>query len=168
MTYYSCSPLLTIQGRYKTCPYKNGPRGIRTLDLLNAIETRSQTALWAHLSYQFPVIRDQRMLATDNRLLITTCGPGGIRTRDLFSAIEARSQLRYRPGQRIAFYLLCAALSSKCRRSCARRQFGADFRHAVQKQDRQLLRGCPVISKTCARLAFTTLERPESAIQDFI
>ena len=133
MTYYSCSPLLTIQGRYKTCPYESGPRGIRTLGLLNAIETRSQTALWAHLSYQFSVIRDQRMLATDNGLLITTCGPGGIRTRDLFSAIEARSQLRYRPGQRIAFYLLCAALSSKCRRSCARRQFGADLSPSCAK-----------------------------------
>jgi hypothetical protein len=53
-----------------------GPSGIRTHDLLNAIETRSQLRYGP---------------------LMITCGPGGIRTRDLFSAIEARSQLRYRP-----------------------------------------------------------------------
>ena len=53
-----------------------GPSGIRTHDLLNAIETRSQLRYGP---------------------LVPSCGPGGIRTRDLFSAIEARSQLRYRP-----------------------------------------------------------------------
>ena len=54
-----------------------GPSGIRTHDLLNAIETRSQ-------------LRYRPKLA---------CGPGGIRTPDLLSAIEARSQLRYRPNE---------------------------------------------------------------------
>jgi hypothetical protein len=56
---------------------EGGPSGIRTHDLLNAIETRSQ------LRYG-PLAR-------------RSSGPGGIRTLDLFSAIEARSQLRYRP-----------------------------------------------------------------------
>jgi hypothetical protein len=60
-----------------------GPRGIRTPDLLNAIETRSQ------LRYgPLPVIGYSRSLPS---------GPEGIRTPDLLSAIEARSQLRYRP-----------------------------------------------------------------------
>ena len=54
-----------------------GPSGIRTHDLLNAIETRSQ------LRYRPS----------------SACGPGGIRTPDLLSAIEARSQLRYRPNK---------------------------------------------------------------------
>ena len=56
-------------------PY-GGPRGIRTPDLLNASETRSQLRYGPRW----------------------TCGPEGIRTPDLLSAIEARSQLRYRPG----------------------------------------------------------------------
>ena len=61
----------------------SGPRGIRTPDLLNAIETRSQ------LRYgPFSVIKCQCSLPS---------GPEGIRTPDLLSAIEARSQLRYRP-----------------------------------------------------------------------
>ena len=51
-----------------------GPSGIRTHDLLNAIETRSQLRHGP------------------------SSGPGGIRTRDLISAIDARSQLRYRPA----------------------------------------------------------------------
>jgi hypothetical protein len=58
----------------------SGPREIRTLDLLNAIETRSQ------LRY-----------GPNYHSYCTASGPGGIRTLDLFSAIEARSQLRYRP-----------------------------------------------------------------------
>jgi hypothetical protein len=62
-----------------------GPRGIRTLDLLNAIETRSQ------LRYG----PSRRKLATCAGM---TSGPEGIRTLDLLSAIEARSQLRYRPN----------------------------------------------------------------------
>src|SRR3972149_3550662 len=64
MAYYSC-PGLMIR-------LSGGPSGIRTHDLLNAIETRSQ-------------------------LRYGPSGPGGVRTRDLFSAIEARSQLRSRP-----------------------------------------------------------------------
>ena len=67
MTYYSGS----------TRSYFNwsGPRGIRTLGLLNAIETRSQLRYGPSL----------------------TSGPEGIRTLGLLSAIETRSQLRYRP-----------------------------------------------------------------------
>ena len=63
---------------------ESGPRGIRTLDLLNAIETRSQ------LRYGPGMMRLARVCAAG--------GPGGIRTLDLLSAIEARSQLRYRPA----------------------------------------------------------------------
>ena len=69
-----------------------GPRGIRTPDLLNAIETRSQLR-YGPLSTIWLV----------NPAIINTggggapSGPEGIRTPDLFSAIEARSQLRYRP-----------------------------------------------------------------------
>ena len=70
MTYYFCHDLLLSFG---------GPRGIRTLDLLNAIETRSQ------LRYG------------PNMKLFCSSGPEGIRTPGLLSAIEARSQLRYRP-----------------------------------------------------------------------
>src|SRR5205085_2380532 len=61
----------------------SGPRGIRTLDLLNAIETRSQ------LRYGPKQFSFAGSVAG---------GPGGIRTLDLLSAIEARSQLRYRPA----------------------------------------------------------------------
>ena len=64
----------------------SGPRGIRTLDLLNAIETRSQLRYGPKFSYYTPFVK--------------AGGPGGIRTLDLFSAIEARSQLRYRPATR--------------------------------------------------------------------
>ena len=78
MTYCSC-PGLSIQS-------VSGPSGIRTHDLLNAIETRSQLRHGPRLS------------------LIS--GPGGIRTRDLISAIDARSQLRYRPGRAIIRYVL--------------------------------------------------------------
>ena len=78
----------------------SGPREIRTLGLLNAIETRSQLRygpLFTHLFCfpwrpQFPhegdFVRYGHLFSN---------GPGGIRTLDLFSAIEARSQLRYRP-----------------------------------------------------------------------
>ncbi len=58
----------------------SGPRGIRTLDLLNAIETRSQLRYGPIFIFYQPY-----------------SGPEGIRTPDLLSAIEARSQLRYRP-----------------------------------------------------------------------
>ncbi len=72
-----------------------GPRGIRTLDLLNAIETRSQLRYGPILCYHF--FRNQYLV----QCLITgyslNSGPEGIRTPDLLSAIEARSQLRYRP-----------------------------------------------------------------------
>ena len=69
-----------------------GPRGIRTLDLLNAIETRSQLRYGPLLflvtvNISFPIIH--RSLPS---------GPEGIRTPGLLSAIEARSQLRYRPN----------------------------------------------------------------------
>jgi hypothetical protein len=73
MIYYCCLRLSIT----------SGPREIRTLDLLNAIETRSQLR---YGPIQHP------------------SGPGGIRTLDLISAIDARSQLRYRPifqGSRI-------------------------------------------------------------------
>ena len=101
-----------------------GPREIRTLDLLNAIETRSQLRYGPLLTTftcfpwrsQFP--GKGTACAMGPCLLVqlfpialpiprkgTMCamgthysnGPGGIRTLDLFSAIEARSQLRYRP-----------------------------------------------------------------------
>lgn len=65
MAYYSCQSLV--------CSWLSGPSGIRTHDLLNAIEARSQLRHGPG------------------------SGPGGIRTRDLFDAIEARSQLRHRP-----------------------------------------------------------------------
>ena len=50
ITYYSCLTIryvyynsqYSIWGRSITCPAVCGPRGIRTLDLLNAIEARSQ------------------------------------------------------------------------------------------------------------------------------
>ena len=66
-----------------------GPRGIRTLGLLNAIETRSQ------LRYG-PIFN-----CKGRADFISPGGPGGIRTLGLFSAIEARSQLRYRPWFRV-------------------------------------------------------------------
>ncbi len=71
LAYYSCPGQYSIEG---------GPSGIRTHDLLNAIETRSQL--------RYGPWRDR------------SSGPGGIRTLDLFSAIEARSQLRYRPARK--------------------------------------------------------------------
>ena len=61
-----------------------GPSEIRTRDLLNAIETRSQLRYGPLL----PFVQLRPPLS----------GPEGIRTPDLLSAIEARSQLRYRPG----------------------------------------------------------------------
>ncbi len=73
-----------------------GPRGIRTLDLLNAIETRSQLR---HGPLAFPA---------GAGLPSRTSGPGGIRTRDLFSAIEARSHCATGPGFRVAELYLSA------------------------------------------------------------
>ena len=70
----------------------SGPREIRTLDLLNAIETRSQ------LRYG-PIVLPS--------------GPGGIRTLDLVSAIDARSQLRYRPVLRAAEFYPTHAKTSR-------------------------------------------------------
>ena len=82
MTYYSCRDFYI-----QFC----GPRGIRTLDLLNAIETRSQ------LRYGPSFI----LVTVNTDFQIVHCslpsGPEGIRTPGLLSAIEARSQLRYRP-----------------------------------------------------------------------
>jgi Xaa-Pro aminopeptidase len=68
--------------------FSSGPSGIRTHDLLNAIETRSQ------LRYG-PVIGVERFYSWLSNS--STSGPEGIRTPDFLSAIEARSQLRYRP-----------------------------------------------------------------------
>ena len=97
MTYYS-----RIRRSYEQRESKNvrrlyslisGPRGIRTLGLLNAIETRSQ------LRYG-PSFPDSLLNFSERSLLSefsSLSGPGGIRTLGLFSAIEARSQLRYRP-----------------------------------------------------------------------
>ena len=73
MTYYSCHDLYLF----------GGPRGIRTLDLLNAIETRSQL--------RYGPFHIQTLFS----------GPEGIRTPDLLSAIETRSQLRYRPNIKV-------------------------------------------------------------------
>lgn len=42
MTYYSCHDFSKEQVQDLPLHYDGGPRGIRTLDLLNAIETRSQ------------------------------------------------------------------------------------------------------------------------------
>ncbi len=68
----------------------SGPSGIRTHDLLNAIEARSQ-------------------LRHGPR---EPSGPGGIRTRDLFSAIEARSHCATGPGLKVAeLYLSAYGLS---------------------------------------------------------
>ena len=58
-----------------------GPRETRTLDLLNAIEARSQLRHGPIFFFKVAFL-----------LLVATSGPGGIRTLDLFSAIEARSQ----------------------------------------------------------------------------
>ncbi len=78
------------------CQHQGGPRGIRTLDLLNAIETRSQLRYGPGL--RLPErIAGQILETKSSQAFLQSCGPGGIRTRDLFSAIEARSQLRYRP-----------------------------------------------------------------------
>ena len=56
-----------------------GPRGIRTLDLLNAIETRSQL--------RYGPVKTATEFYSQNPFP-STSGPGGIRTLDLFSAIE--------------------------------------------------------------------------------
>lgn len=104
IVYYSClTELFTFSNysdavqdnRKASCPANpSGPRGIRTLDLLNAIETRSQ------LRY--------------GPLKPTPGGPGGIRTRDLFSAIEARSHCATGPGCKVAeLYLSAKCLSRK-------------------------------------------------------
>ncbi len=77
--------LNSLLNRNSLAAVLSGPREIRTLDLLNAIETRSQ------LRYGPNIAR-----LRENSYLFSN-GPGGIRTLDLFSAIEARSQLRYRP-----------------------------------------------------------------------
>ena len=69
-----------------------GPRGIRTLGLLNAIETRSQLRYGPKPARIVLAIRE--IVNAGNT---SVSGPGGIRTLGLFSAIEARSQLRYRP-----------------------------------------------------------------------
>ena len=88
MTYYSCHDFSIYFRHYSTrattfvnsaIALAGGPRGIRTPDLLNAIETRSQLRYGP--GYYFSLYS----------------GPEGIRTPDLLSAIEARSQLRYRP-----------------------------------------------------------------------
>ena len=63
---------------------KSGPRGIRTLGLLNAIEARSQLRYGPILQIVKPYYISYRGLHLS--------GPGGIRTLGLFSAIEARSQ----------------------------------------------------------------------------
>ena len=77
MAYYSCRHAINL--------LTSGPGGIRTLDLLNAIETRSQLR---HRPINYMVFIPRG-----------SSGPGGIRTRDLISAIDARSQLRYRPAE---------------------------------------------------------------------
>src|ERR1051325_4110208 len=105
MTYYSCpdfywigiKPILIcffiIAQERLSLPVALacGPRGIRTPDLLNAIETRSQ------LRYGPGPIFNFGFSVSDWRLHSKICGPEGIRTPDFLSAIEARSQLRYRP-----------------------------------------------------------------------
>ena len=61
-----------------------GPEGIRTLDLFNAIEARSQ-------------LRHRPVYACFARGLLPRCGDEGIRTPGLYSAIVALSQLSYIP-----------------------------------------------------------------------
>ncbi len=88
--------------RIKKPPNKrfcSGPSEIRTHDLLNAIETRSQ------LRYR-PIMWLFASGPTKKG------GPGGIRTPDLFSAIEARSQLRYRPPFPEDLIILCLSAFS--------------------------------------------------------
>jgi hypothetical protein len=85
MAYYSCHDLYLF----------GGPRGIRTLDLLNAIETRSQLRYGPLFIYSL------------------SSGPEGIRTPDLLSAIETRSQLRYRPNLKVQAILPEANLHVK-------------------------------------------------------
>ena len=58
-------------------------------DLLNAIETRSQTPYGSFVRYG-PMKKAPEMDAF-------IYGPRGIRTLDLLNAIETRSQLRYGP-----------------------------------------------------------------------
>ncbi len=77
-----------------------GPRGIRTPDLLNAIETRSQLR-YGPGTCSLLIFRPAAWCPCkewqQGQPGTTVCGPEGIRTPDLLSAIEARSQLRYRP-----------------------------------------------------------------------
>src|SRR5512134_3730161 len=86
------------------CPHGGGPRGTRTPDLLNAIETRSQLRYGPSSEVRFqPSVRSVQRY----RYPITEpSGPEGIRTPDLLSAIEARSQLRYRPAFKAKVILL--------------------------------------------------------------
>ena len=70
-----------------------GPSEIRTRDLLNAIETRSQLRYGPRLTYG-----SQPLILLGASAIDDPGGPEGIRTPDLLSAIEARSQLRYRPA----------------------------------------------------------------------
>ena len=99
MTYYSCHDF-SIQF--------SGPRGIRTLDLLNAIETRSQLR-------HGPIF----IFEAANGFQVVHCslpsGPEGIRTPDLVSAIDARSQLRYRPFNKATRILIEADVYVKQR-----------------------------------------------------
>ena len=97
MTYYSCrdfSIILFIIAQERLADLialTSGPRGIRTLDLLNAIETRSQLR-YGPLLFVWTV-----NFGFQNVHCSLPSGPEGIRTLGLLSAIEARSQLRYRP-----------------------------------------------------------------------
>jgi hypothetical protein len=72
-----------------------GPRGIRTPDLLNAIEARSQLRHGPWLEFS-EGSEHTAMWAVS--LFTARSGPEGIRTPDLVSAIDARSQLRHRPA----------------------------------------------------------------------
>ena len=79
---------------------KNGPRGIRTLDLLNAIETRSQLrygplfTLFLLFTMALPIPREGDFVRYGP---LSSNGPGGIRTLDLSDANRTLSQLSYRP-----------------------------------------------------------------------
>ena len=114
MAYCSCQCILLIcnfalglqpgcRSLAGTVAYYNhsysGPRGIRTLDLLNAIETRSQLRYGPSLFNNAGIVTLKGLPVNKSDLVVARMpsGPGGIRTLDLFSAIEARSQLRYRP-----------------------------------------------------------------------
>ena len=95
---------------YVGAVWASGPRGIRTPDLLNAIEARSQLRHGPWLEFS-EGSEHTAMWAVS--LFTARSGPEGIRTPDLVSAIDARSQLRYRPVNKATRILIEAGRDVK-------------------------------------------------------